>query len=261
MNFHTNLCFHYVSTGDCPYNDRCSYIHDPRICSGIIGGRIASKNIDNDQSYFYPPKFDPPSKTPNIEYHIDDNNKFHLEKKIWDCFVKTIEELNKENVRVNENVSFNENVRVNKNVSFNENVQESVCETNTIKTNEKHNDVANKYKSKEVKKTDTQKSYSPNNEQKQSSNFSPNKGKQSSNFSPNKGKYNSFSPNKGKYNSFSPNKGKYNSFSPNNEKHNSFSQNKWRRKSYLPTNNEESKNEDEKIYSNNFKKNKYYSKK
>ena len=88
---HLNLCFTHVSTGFCPYGNRCDFIHDPRV-SGEIKSGTKLKDIKTNDNLVYWPKNNKKSKSPNIEYEVScTQNKDKYTKSIWNSFVKYLD--------------------------------------------------------------------------------------------------------------------------------------------------------------------------
>ena len=106
LDKHLNLCFTHVATGHCPYGNRCSFIHDPRI-SGEVKSKTKLKDFKTNDSLVYWPKNIKKSKSPNIEYEVSTiHEKDKYTKYIWNSFIKYISDdsySTKENRNLNKN--------------------------------------------------------------------------------------------------------------------------------------------------------------
>ena len=93
MTSKTLPCFTYVSTGCCPYSERCLYVHDVRIKSKSKKikpiTRIKNKSSNNcNDTFFWPPVNEHLVNYNNSEYEIY-NPEFSNTKlsSIWNSFV------------------------------------------------------------------------------------------------------------------------------------------------------------------------------
>ena len=56
--FRTYPCQNFVSTGGCPYHERCTFLHDPRIKSDRDVSRLNAKKLSEPKDTFYWPDMD-----------------------------------------------------------------------------------------------------------------------------------------------------------------------------------------------------------
>ena len=71
--FRRMICMTFLSTGNCPYNDRCCYLHDPRLrIEGVrtkpIKSQLAVLPVQTKDTFFWP---DMKVGDNMIEFHSD----------------------------------------------------------------------------------------------------------------------------------------------------------------------------------------------
>lgn len=113
---YSNLCFTHVSTGYCPFQNRCCFIHDPRIC-GTVKSKIKTKDLKSNDTLFYWPRNTKNSINPNVEYEVKIStlsDKFT--KTTWENFIKFLDEdfdnKKKNTESISQFINGKENIRI-----------------------------------------------------------------------------------------------------------------------------------------------------
>jgi hypothetical protein len=73
-------CRTFLSTGSCPYNDRCVFIHDPRIASASPQLRIRKKTKDDStiDAFFWTPMNNDDTRTLTDQNNIPQVSQFYI---------------------------------------------------------------------------------------------------------------------------------------------------------------------------------------